>query len=128
MLSAELSEHSIRLILWDDTDTEKREKWEISGDDANDDDSCLEDVKIMCPIRAAVLMYLVRFVAAKRIVTPGVFNESSKQSVRKFSKFAGRTMRIETDGQTNMITVHPDEGKHSASVILMHGAPTVLRP
>jgi hypothetical protein len=32
-----------------------------------------------------------------------------------------RTMRIETDGQTGTITIHPEEGKHSASIVLMHG-------
>ena len=30
-------------------------------------------------------------------------------------------MRVETDGQSNTITVHPEEGKHSASILLMHG-------
>eukprot|EP00596_Hydrurales_sp_CCMP1899_P002480 CAMPEP_0119038956 /NCGR_PEP_ID=MMETSP1177-20130426/8175_1 /TAXON_ID=2985 /ORGANISM="Ochromonas sp, Strain CCMP1899" /LENGTH=282 /DNA_ID=CAMNT_0007002205 /DNA_START=276 /DNA_END=1124 /DNA_ORIENTATION=- len=30
-------------------------------------------------------------------------------------------MRIETDGQTGTITIHPEEGKHSASIVLMHG-------
>lgn len=31
------------------------------------------------------------------------------------------TMRVETDGLSNTITVYPEDGKHSASVILMHG-------
>lgn len=75
----------------------------------------------MITLRVAVVMYILRHFAAKRIITPGAARESSSKSVRTFSKFAGRTMRIETDGQTNMKTVFPDEGKHSASVILMHG-------
>ena len=76
----------------------------------------------MFTLRVAAVMYLLRLFAAKRIITPGTVRESSSsKTVRTFSKFAGRTMRIETDGQTNMKTVFPDEGKHSASVILMHG-------
>ena len=30
-------------------------------------------------------------------------------------------MRVERDGTTGTITFHPDDGKHSATVILMHG-------
>lgn len=29
--------------------------------------------------------------------------------------------RIERDGSTNMITIHPAEGKHSASIVICHG-------
>ena len=30
-------------------------------------------------------------------------------------------MRVEIDGLSSTIIVHPDDGKHSATVILMHG-------
>ncbi len=29
--------------------------------------------------------------------------------------------RIERDGSTNTITIHPAEGKHSASIVICHG-------
>lgn len=40
-------------------------------------------------------------------------------SVRQFA--STRRMRIERDGSTNTVTYHPNEGSHSATVILMHG-------
>ena len=30
-------------------------------------------------------------------------------------------MRIERDGTTNTVTLHPQDGTHSATVVLMHG-------
>ena len=40
-------------------------------------------------------------------------------SVRNFA--TNRRMRIERDGTTGTVTFHPNEGSHSATVILMHG-------
>lgn len=39
--------------------------------------------------------------------------------IRNFA--TSKRMRIERDGSTNTITYHPNDGSHSATVILMHG-------
>ena len=53
--------------------------------------------------------------------TSALRSKHLKESAPKFFNIVQRKMRIETDGQSNTIVVHPEEGKHSASIILMHG-------
>jgi hypothetical protein len=67
-------------------------------------------------------MPVVRLVALSTAFFASAFRSKPlKENSSKFFNIVKRNMRIETDGQSNCIMVHPDEGKHSASIILMHG-------
>jgi len=41
-----------------------------------------------------------------------------RRSLFNMSRF---TPRVEIDGSNSYITVHPIDGKHSATIVLMHG-------
>ena len=71
-----------------------------------------------------ILMLLTHFLLAvkTRAITSSA-GRSFKGNLNSTSRFARRNMRVEIDGHTNTVVVHPDEGKHSASIILLHGKP-----
>lgn len=79
------------------------------------------------PSAALIIVQLMHFVALAAASRRTSATFTSKNIGSNFVNFSGgarrsiHKMRVETDGQSNTITVHPEEGKHSASILLMHG-------
>jgi hypothetical protein len=67
------------------------------------------------------LMFSIALVTKKLLTkSPYLLSTICLLSSRNKHTFAKR-MRIERDSATNTVTFHPNDGAHSATVILMHG-------
>ena len=71
-----------------------------------------------------LLIHLILTVKTRAITSAG--GRSVRSNITSTARFARRNMRVEIDGKTNTVVVHPDEGKHSASIILLHGKQATL--